>query len=417
MSGWRDIVEIGAVRAFSVITNVVVLFATAHSLGPDGRGVLVAATTWILLVAVMIGLSLGQVSHRQFQLRRDPCSNQELAGTLLAVAVVGTAVAFGVIWAITREGGNGVLTGVPAPVLLLCGLLLPFLVLDEYARNLLSALGRSSRYSIAQVVGGVLRLSTVLAALGPLGLGVKSVIACLILSQAVTAIIEFHGVWDACGRRLRYSTHQLSVLLSGAVRLHPNTIASFLLVQANVLLLSRYGSAADVAQYQLALQLVLALVLLPQAGAMLLFGKVASMGPDDAWLVTRRISLQVLAGTGLCALMLAALASPIVETLAGPGFADSVLVFRWLLVALVGMSLAELMAPQWLGRGLFLTSTLLTLFNMIGSVAINAYLIRRYGAIGAAWGTAVAYTVFVLAGQLAFIWWCESRYRRFQDTR
>jgi enterobacterial common antigen flippase len=416
MSGWRDIVEIGAVRAFSVITNVVVLFATAHSLGPDGRGVLVAATTWILLVAVMTGLSLGQVSHRQFQLRRDPVSNQELAGTLLAVAVVGTVVAYGLIWAIARGGGNGVFSGVPAPVLLLCGLMLPFLVLDEYARNLLAALGRSRHYSIAQVVGGVLRLVTVLAALGPLDLGVKSVIVCLVLSQAVTAGIEYHAVWDACGRQFHYSRRQLRSLLSGASRLHPNTIASFLLVQANVLLLSRYGTAADVAQYQLALQLVLALVLLPQAGAMLLFGKVASMGADAAWVVTRRISVQVLAGTGLCALILAMLAPVIVETLAGPGFADSVLICRWLLVALVGMSLAELMAPQWLGRGLFLVSTLLTLVNAIGSIAINAYLIRRYGAIGAAWGTAAAYTLFALAGQLAFVSWCEARHRRLQDA-
>jgi O-antigen/teichoic acid export membrane protein len=290
--------------------------------------------------------------------------------------------------------------------------MLPFLVLDEYARNLLAALERTRSYSVAQVAGGVLRLVTVLAALGPLGLGVQGVIACLILSQAATAVIESHAVWQACGRQFRYSWRQLGAMLSGALRLHPNTIASFLLVQANVLLLSRYATTADVGRYQLALQLVLALVLLPQAGAMVLFGKVASMGADAAWPVTRRISLQVMVGTGFCALILATLAPEIVETLAGPGFAESARICRWLLLALAGMSLAELMAPQWLGRGLFLTATVLTLINAVGSVAINAYLIQRYGAIGAAWGTAAAYTVFVLAVQLVFACWCEARERR-----
>ena len=279
MPVWRDIAENGAVRGLAVLSNVVVLFATARVLGPDDRGRLVSIVIWTMLLATIAGFSLGQVSHRQIQSDDQEGWMAELGGTLAGAGVVGALIVAMVTWLLFGSSAIAI-AGSPA-ALVLAALTLPFLVLDEYARNLLAASGQIRHYSIAQLSGGGFRLVSVALVLvaSP---SVIAVLACLLASQILVAGLEFLMLNHTSKGGFRFARRRLETLLRDAVRLHPNTIASFLLVQANVLLLSRMTSSAEVAQYQLAQQLALAPILLPQAGAMVLFGSVARLGPDGA---------------------------------------------------------------------------------------------------------------------------------------
>lgn len=409
MPAWRDIAENGAVRGLAVLSNVVVLFATARVLGPEDRGQLVSIVTWTMLIAIVAGLSLGQVSHRQIQSMSRQGWLEELAGTLAAAAVMLSLVAVLVTWLLFGDRLVAI-TG-SAATLWLAVLLLPLLVSDEYARNLLAATSRLRQYSIAQLAGSCFRMASVLWVLAG-SPSVFAVLACLVVSQALVVGLEFLVLSRACTTGLRFASRRFASMLSDALRLHPNTIASFLLVQANVLLLSRMSTSADVAQYQLAQQLALAPILLPQAGAMVLFGSVARLGPDGAWAETRRLTAQMLALMGVVVAAGAFAGPAIIRSIAGPEFEEAGRLFRWLLLAAVGASLSEMLAPQWFGRGYFVASTALTIINAVASIALSALLIERHGAVGAAWATAASFSVLVATTQLAFAIWCERSSRR-----
>ncbi len=412
MNAWLSIVENSAARLFAAGVNLMVLFLTARELGPDGRGVFVVVTTWIVLFATLASLSLGQVSHHQIQERRDEEWLPRLAGTMLLVALVAVLVAFAVLAGLVLWKDGAVFNDVPRQYLVLAAALMPFLVFDEYARNLLAAAGRLRSYAVAQTVGNSLRLVLVVVALSFLGLGVGGVILAVLLSQIVIVAIEAQVLWRACGRRLEVSAGDTVSLLRGALRLHPNTVASFLLAQANVLLLNQFATKADVGLYQFAYQLVAAMVLLPQAAAMVLFGKIALQGPNPAWPDQKRLMLQVLAVLVVAALVAAAVVPQLIDLVVGPEFGPSGTIFRWLLPALLGFSLAEMMAPQWFGRGIFLTSTILTCLAATANLALNAILIQRYGILGAAWGTTISYLALVAMAQILFAMYCQKKYRR-----
>jgi O-antigen/teichoic acid export membrane protein len=409
MAAWRDIAENGAVRGLALLSNVVVLFATARVLGPDDRGRLVSIVTWTMLLAVVAGFSLGQVSHRQIQSDDRQDWLEELAGTLAATAAVGALLVVVATWLLFGRSALAI-AGSPA-ALVLAALMLPFLVLDEYARNLLAANGQIRQYSIAQLAGGGFRLVSVAWVL-VVSPSVIAVLACLLASQALVAGLEFLMLSQASTGGFRFARRRLATLLWDALRLHPNTIASFLLVQANVLLLTRMAPSAEVAQYQLAQQLALAPILLPQAGAMVLFGSVARLGPDGAWPETRRLTFQMLTIMGTVALVGAFVGPEVVRAIAGTDFEQAGSLLGWLLVASLGASLSEMLAPQWFGRGYFLLSTALTIVNAIASIMLGAWLIERHGAVGAAWGTAASFSVLVVTAQLAFAAWCERGHRR-----
>jgi O-antigen/teichoic acid export membrane protein len=409
MSNWPAIAENAATRAAALLSNMIVLFATARVLGPHDRGVLVSITTWIALLAVAGGLSLGQVSHRRIQAVGRKDWLPDIAGTLAGLAGLASVVVWGVVLVLMKSGDGSIL-GLKGELFLLAATMMPLLILDEYARNLLAACGRMREYSLAQAAGSVARVSSVAAVLAwqPT---VTKVLICLVAAQAIVVIVQWRTLWKISERTLRFSWQTTGSLAMGSLLLHPNTVASFLLMQANVLLLDQLGSSADVANYQLALQISFALLLVPQAAAMMLFGRVAESGPNEAWPDTRRLLWQVLLLGALASVALAAVGPGLLGMLVGQEFQPASQLLIPLLMAMCSAAMAEVLAPQWIARGLFGLTTVLTAGNALVAIAASAFLIEKHGALGAAWGLAASYAIGVAGAQLMFAFWCEKKHR------
>ena len=409
---WSVIIGNGTARFVAALSQLVVLVLTARLLGAENRGVLVVAIVWSGLFAALAGLSLGQVSHWEIQrlARRDWLA--ELTGTMLAVGFCSSVVAYLGFLLLAWPFQVDAFRDIPLRVILAAGLLIPLGVLDEYFRHLLAASDQTRPYIASQVIGGLVRVIVVYLAAGPLELGVGGVVVGLVLAQALVVCVEIRAAWAATDGRLRVSLDRAKALLRGAAQLHPNTVSSFLLVHANVLLLTQLASKSAVAWFQLALQVASTVLLVPQAAAMRFFGLIAQNGPDVAWPAQRRLIVQVMwVVLALSAVM--TLAAPLlVLIVAGQQFAPATELLQWLLPAMIGLSLAELMAPQWYGRGVFLLSTVLTVIVAAGNLLLNYFLIIRYGVEGAAWGTTIAYVAIVVTSQFAFACWCDWRSRK-----
>ena len=100
----------------------------------------------------------------------------------------------------------------------------------------------------------------------------------------------------------------------------------------------------------------------------------------------------------------------LVTLIAGERFLPSVDVLRTLLISVVGVSMSYGMANQWLGRGFFLQTALLTLVSGAVNIFLNALFIPRYGMIAAAWSTAFVYSMGFLTN-FSMAVYVESRWR------
>jgi O-antigen/teichoic acid export membrane protein len=176
-------------------------------------------------------------------------------------------------------------------------------------------------------------------------------------------------------------------------------------------MLNHYSTKDQVGWYQLAFQLIVTMLIIPQGAAMIFFSRMAKLGPDRLWPEQKRLGLQVLGVMILLSIVAYYVAPFVIVTLAGPEFEPSVEIFRWLLPATVGMTLAQMMAPQWIGRGIFLLTAILTISSAIVIIGLNSVLIPMYGAMGAVWGMLIAYFGMVVVVQTYFAFWCERKYR------
>uniref|UniRef100_A0A831U5H8 Undecaprenyl-diphospho-oligosaccharide flippase n=1 Tax=Geobacter metallireducens TaxID=28232 RepID=A0A831U5H8_GEOME len=408
---WAKIIETSGARIYGLAAGMVSLFITARLLGPEGRGTLAAVTSWVALFALFSGLSLGQVAQYRIQIRRDEEWLPGLLGMLAASGTVLSAVALlGALLAYVTTGGD-FFKGIPPTLLVIGFAMLPFLIGEEYGASLLTAVGLLRVYNIALVIGRTLAVVSVIVLVYFVGLGVRGALVAQVMGQALVAIILLEALRRKARGSLRLELPELVPLIKGAAKLHFNSIGVFFLGQATILMLNHFSSKAEIGWYQLSYQLMTMLLVIPQAASAVLFSKMAEIGPDRLWSDQKKFGLRLLA-LMLLLLLTAYFAAPIAITwFAGPLFEPCVRIFRLLLPVLFSMSLAVFMTNQWIGRGIFLPTTLLTFATALVNVSLNLYAIPRYGAEGAAWSMLISFVGVSLGVQLIFAVYCERQSR------
>lgn len=392
---WGKILQTGGVKIYSVILGMISITITARILGPSGRGELVAITTWVTTFSTFAYFSLGQIAVHQSAKTEGKGWLPDAYHTLVSFTAL-ASVAGWVVALLTYFSPMGSIFGDITPLWLLMGfLLLPFYIWEHYSSSLLMALERLDIYNRFQLLGSTFGFMLTLFLLVVIGLGVEGVLTSYIVSQCLIAAGGLALLHRAAGG---WSPPRWSVVkgyLGSGLKLHLNAIGTFFISGSDILMLNYYRGSEETAFYQLGVQLMGMMMLVPQAAQMVIYGKVSALGPDKAWRTHRKILLQV---TGLVAVgaLVAGLTAPWwIVLLVGEAFVPSVALFQWLLLASIGMTFSVVMAPQWIGRGFFSVVSVMTMAFGGINLLLNWFWIPKYGMYGALYATLITYTISV----------------------
>jgi O-antigen/teichoic acid export membrane protein len=298
-----------------------------------------------------------------------------------------------VVYSMTTNGG---LKELPGGIALLGFMLMPLIMWDSYCSHLLTARGYLQYYNIGMIFGRTIGFMVMMAALLLIGLGIYSPLIGSLMSLLITVLVAIYRIQKSLVTPLRVYAKEIRSLVEGGLKLHINTIGSYLLTTIGVVILSQYRGMEEVGWYQAATQLIAVPLVLPSVITMVLFSKVTDAGPDGAWTIHRQLIWQVMLIMGLGSLLCYFIAPVLVRHLLGNEFMETVPVFRILLLALIGMCFSQLMVAQWIGRGRFLQAGLITLTVGIINVILNLIFIPKYGMYAAAWATVVAFSISIL---------------------
>ena len=406
---WLQISHTSAAKVYSLISGMVVLFLTARWLGPEGRGVVAAVTTWVSLFSTFGFLSLGQVALHLATERREENWLPSVFGSLMFIAALVTVSAWTVAGILHLWSNGGIFNHINGLLIALGFLSLPFIVWEQYGSSLLTATDRLSVYNRAQIIGRTVGILAVILLLW-VGWGIAGVLLASLAAQVTVAAAGIRCLWAEASGCVRPNWATVKELLRGGLKLHFNAVGTYLFSSASILIIDHYRGKAETGQYQLAVQLLSATMIIPQSASMVLYSKMSQVGVNAVWPFQKRILL------GMTALMIvgsgvAAVAAPfIINLLAGSGFAPSADIFRILLLASVGTVFSAVMAPQWIGRGLFWQAAAITLACGFSSVALAFWLVPKHGMLGAAWAFVATYAL-ALGSNGAMGLWVECRTR------
>lgn len=404
---WRLIAETSAARIYGLALGLVTLTLTARLLGPDGRGVLAAVMSLSAFLALAGGLSLGEVSQHRIQLRkREEWLPYLLGAQLFFTLVLGFISVVGALLLYWMTDG-ALIKNVPAICVILGFVMVPLIIWDNLSRYLLSGANRLRDYNKAQFIGSTVGFVLTLFFLLYLETGVLGVLVASLLGGAFTQFLKLLALWKAAERRARLAMSDITGMLGGALKLHLHAVGGILLIEANVLMLNHLGSLSDVGHFQLAFQMMMMMLIIPQSAFMALSSLVAEKGPDRAWPDQRRLMLYLLGLMTLLAGVAFLMAPYAVLLLAGASFEPSISAFRYLLLLMLGLTLTLVLAPQWFGRGIFLPKSIIAMLAGVINVGLNLILIPIYGMMGAVTSVLISYLGIVVVSQLVFIVWLE----------
>jgi O-antigen/teichoic acid export membrane protein len=405
----RKVVTAGTARAYTVVTGFVFLLLTARWLGPRGRGEVAVTITWVTLASTLGYLSLGQVAIHRASRATDQTWLGPVLGSILAVAGVASLTLVLISGAVFVVARDSFLKGIPVAAFVVGLAILPAMLWEQIGSALLMAVNRLDIYNRAQLVGrtaGLLALGLAIVA----DLGVTGVLLAALAGQVIVSSVGLRLLLRQAESRVRPDGTVVRGLLSDGARLHLAAVGAFLLTGVGTLVVNGYEGVDQAAFYQLGIQVIIVLWLIPQAANMVLYTKVASVPPAEVWGYQRRAVITITAAMTAVCLIAVVAARPLVVAIAGSHFAAAAPIVRTLLPALLAMTFASLIAPQWVAQGRFGDAAKITLAVGVLNVVLTLILVRASGAAGAALALSISYGVAVIPN-LWIARGCERRYR------
>jgi O-antigen/teichoic acid export membrane protein len=377
------------ILVFGMVTG----FASARLLGPQGRGELAAVTLWPMAFVFLASLGINQaiVYHTGKKNR----SVSEIWTALLALGIVESlvVVAAGLLLAprlLAHYSPDvqrlGVIFFIATPLLFFSGL----------PGNLLQGRGDLHRFNFLRLIApGVFAIGLV-ALLIVHDHSLKAVLVAQIIGYALAVVAGTALVYSQLRPSLNFHAGAAKDLLSYGVRTHLTNLTSYFNQRVDQLILSLLIPAQELGLYAVAVTLSMAVAFFPVAAGINTFSRGANQSDAAA---RRTVAAQFRASFMWLLLACVGLyiAAPfLIVTVLGPRFTGSILACRMLLPGTVALGLNQVLYGGANALGKPLLPTCAESIGLIATAIGLALFVPKYGYLGAAGVSTIAYTVSLI---------------------
>ena len=382
-------------KVVNLLLSIAIAAIIARWLGPEGKGMLAL----VLLVPGMLGLFLSggiNVANVYFA-GSGRLDVPTLSANSVGFALLMTILGFGAVLSLGSTGWlEAVLPGIPLWIILLAMLSFPASMLNGFFATILQGLQRIETVNLINLIQRILTLSlTLLLVVGwKLGLlgGLVAALAswCLILIVWCITLRRHGGVLSP-----RWSYSVLRSTLSFGLRGHIGNVLQFFNYRLDMFIVNFFLGPAGVGIYAVSVRLAELLWYLPNAVGFVIFPKAAASKPEEMNAFTPRVFRITLGLTASGALILAFIGRPVINFIFSSAFLDAYMPFLVLLPGVVLLGGSKVLTNEIAGRGYPHYNSLNAALALVVTVVLDFVLIPRYGVLGAALASSIAYTMIL----------------------
>ena len=385
-----------ATRASALVFGVGISIIIARVLGAEGKGIYSLA---LLLPALLVTFTnLGINPATVFYTAKREYSPKEVFGNniILTVLISVFAVLLGLV--IILFFSNELFPGVRKEYLLLALCLVPLPLFFDFVSHILLGLQKIETYNMIFFLQSFLFLILVGVLLLGFHFGIKAAISAQIIAFLLAGIVLFFWVKkETEGIFLRPNNKYLEDASFYGFKAHLGGMISFLHYRADLFLVNIFVNPLAVGFYSVAVALAEGMWLISRSVSTVLFPKVASETDADSLkqftpLVCRNVLLVAL----LVAILLFVLSHWLVVLLYSETFLESIQPFRILLIGAVAVCGYSILANDLMARGRPMLVSYISGVSLVLNIILNIIWIPKWGIMGAAWATAVSYSVMFI---------------------
>ncbi len=405
MSFLRESLLTFGTRILLVLANFPISILIFRHLGAHGQGIYSSTTTYAT-TCVVVGL-LGIDAAHTYYLASGRYRSAQLVGNSLlvlgALALILIPIFPPLINAATRgEGGD------LAPFLTVGAIMVVPIAARYLLLSVFMARRRIETFNLIYVVGNLLLLVLLLAGFRLFDAGARWALWSFIISQAFMVAMAAGWVWR---HEMRAGAHLTSWApswpllrqsLGYGLRGFLGTILTTFIYRLDTVLVIRWLGVVAQGHYFLAVFLAEKLTHITASVQAVLFPHISAASAEEANHLTPRVCRHTLLWVLLAAALLFAVA-PWGTWIYGGEFPPSIAPMRILLPGVAALTISKLLSADLSGRNRRFYPTLIMAVALGINLLLNLLWTRRYGIVGAAWASTLAYATQALL-MLLYFW-------------
>ncbi|MFA5256114.1 MAG: oligosaccharide flippase family protein [Candidatus Omnitrophota bacterium] len=375
-----------------------------RALGPYNRGVFAEIQTWIGLFMALFGFSLDAAIYHfsNKMLYGDDDAARLTANTALSLLFSILAAALLILYIFLKPKDFSV--SAHNNIFLMCAILILTMLTSNWSVFLQSMnLIKVSSFIIA--IAAIFNLVVIWAVYLVGVMDINLLLLSIVLVQFFNALLYIAIFFN---NRLFNGILSLSLvfkmLIAGAKQ-HGATIAAFIYLKVNQLILFKFCGAEATGFFSMALTLALYLTVIPMALQSALYPRV--IHSSDGLNVIHRSLKAVFYIWGAVVLISILFAKPIILLYGGSKFLPAINNFKILSIAFWFFTISSIVGPYWIKIGAFWLCTISAAALGVISIALNLLLIPRLASTGAALATLLTCMIGTAATLILF--WRYSR--------
>ena len=384
----RDIVHTLTTRVAVVPLGMLTGILAARYLGPADRGVMALFLLFPYTVKTFCTLGLDTASiylHRKEKVPFETLFANCVAFGLGGGALMAVAVWFARGWLPGEAFSRG------GPLFVVALATVPPVLLYQYMGGLARAVGEFRKSNLRPVIDKVLDAASMSLIFFAFHGGV---FAYLVGHLLITSTIVLWMCWDLrpyLRNRVRVDFRVLGRMLKFGGKTYAQTIASHAHYRADVYLVAIFLLPADIAFYAIGAGLAERSLMLSDAMGTVIFPRMAGSSDRDAALLTARAArYTVMLGT-VMALVICASGRLLVTGLYGRDFLPAVAPMYFLVTGVVMVGLTRILMRYLTSQNVHQHNAYMVGGSAVVNIALNLWLIPRYGIVGAAISSLTTY--------------------------
>lgn len=365
-------------KAAVIVSQFLALVLTNHIIGPEGRGIFLAAITWsntfFILSHCSISTGILNLCNKRVQ---NIYSVTHLGA--IAAAALGTLsffIAFAAFGLLPQVFNN-----LNAKYIILAFTTIPFMMVQQYGMAAVQVKGNFRAFNLLYAAYSVLNLLGIAIAWLLQKTTLEVLLYINLLAWIITGIIALYFMWPFIKNRVSIPSIS-SLLIKTSLAAHFGAIVSFVVSRSDILIVNYFSIEKQTGIYGLAVGIVQMLLIIPLSVQNVLYHALLGKPVTVQKTILLQYSRITVAVMIVCAIVVLLLSKPLVYILGGKSFEEAIPLFKYFLPGIIFYSVPVVLATQWNIMGIFKQVNAVSIIVLLTSVVSNFLLVPYLGIIG-----------------------------------
>ncbi|MFH1359469.1 MAG: flippase [Candidatus Omnitrophota bacterium] len=384
-----------------LIGGIIGSIILARSLGPTGRGIYALLILFPTVMSQLCNFGIGEANV--YFVGKDNRNLNVAVSISFLGSVAFSLVAISLLLTVSRFAffQNFLIENLITPFQFWAAIaVLPLLLLAEYLKTIFLGKEEITVYNVINLSYAFIGLISIVVFVFMLGFGVNGALTAYILSSVTIAALTVILLRKIIPGHFLFSKKQLASWIKFGLKGYSGNLAQLLNYRLDMFLVALFLNPSAVGYYSIAVAFAEGLWMIPRALATALFPRISALSNAKTNGPTAQISRHNFFVIGVLSLLCALFVRPMIGLLFGDLFLPSA---QPLLILLPGVAIfggARVLASDLFGRGRPEFASFAAFLSLVINVALNLYLIPRWGISGAAFASTMAYSA---AAALIFV--------------